>query len=148
MKKERDGHWDTNKHIVTYFTKVELVRKRLKHTITVDDKELLRNALYTIKASGQMEWVLKEWDKKADTDKTWKNFKYYFSKEYANHRKHKLVEAKQAGFANQTKESHSENIKSHYENNTNNRIWAKSHFRDKKSHFGDKKAHFENNSTI
>ena len=51
-----------------------------------------------------MEWALKEWDKKADAEKTWKSCKEYFSKEYANRRKHELVEAKQAGFANQTTE--------------------------------------------
>ena len=53
-----------------------------------------------------MEHALKEWDKKATADKTWKEAKNYFTKEYANRRKHAEIEAKQAGYssANQAKE--------------------------------------------
>lgn len=103
MKAERDAPWDTNEHIVTYFTKVERVCKRLKKKISIDDKELLSNALYTIKESGEMEWALKKWEEKAEADKTWKECKAYFSKEYANRRKHAQIDAKQAGFANQAR---------------------------------------------
>ena len=53
-----------------------------------------------------MEHALKKWDDKDAADKTWKNAKNYFSKEYAKRRKHATTEAKQAGFghANQAKE--------------------------------------------
>ena len=108
MKKERDAPWDTNEHIVVYFTKVERVNKRLAKQYKTDEKELLSNALYTIRESGEMEWALKEWEKKATEDKTWKNCKSYFSKEYADRRKHELVKAKQAGFANQANEHDSQ----------------------------------------
>ena len=54
MKAEQDAHWDINKHIVTYFTKVEQVCKHLKKLIPVDDKELLSNPLYTIKEGGEL----------------------------------------------------------------------------------------------
>ena len=72
----------------------------------MDDKELLANALYTIKESGEMEWALKEWNKKAAADKTWANCKTYFSTEYANRRKHAAIETRQTSFgrANQATE--------------------------------------------
>lgn len=110
MKKERDAPWDTNEHIVTYFTKVERAVKRMKGKINTDDKELLSNALYTIKESGEMEHALRKWDEKSEADKTWKNCKSYFSKEYANRRKHSSIEAKQTPFgrANQAKEEQQE----------------------------------------
>ena len=38
MKIEQDASWDTNENIVTYFTKVERICKRLKKKITIDDK--------------------------------------------------------------------------------------------------------------
>ena len=106
MKQERDAPWNTNEHIVTYFTKVERAVKRMKDKIKMDEKELLSNALYTIKESGEMEHALRTWDKKDEADKTWKECKSYFSKEYANRRKHSSIEAKQTPFgrANQAKE--------------------------------------------
>lgn len=105
MKKERDAPWNTNEHIVTYFSGVQRAVKRLtKAGVTSDEVELLANALYSIKQSGEMEYALQEWDKKSRADRTWATAKTYFSKEYANRRKHKTIEAKQAGFgsANQT----------------------------------------------
>ena len=56
LKKERDAPWDTNEHIVKYFTKVDRAVKRANDKIKVDEKELLANALYTIKESSEMEW--------------------------------------------------------------------------------------------
>ena len=105
MRKERDAPWNTNEHIVTYFSSVQRAVKRLtKAGVNSDEIELLSNALYSIKQSGEMEYALQQWDLKARADRTWENAKTYFSKEYANRRKHKTIEAKQAGFgsANQT----------------------------------------------
>ena len=106
MKKEQGAPWDTNEHIVMYFTKVEQAVKRMKGKIKTDKKELLSNALYTVKESGEVERALRKWEEEDDTDKTWKNCKTYFSKEYANHRKHSSIETKQTPFgrANQAKE--------------------------------------------
>ena len=58
-----------------------------------------------------MEHALREWDKKAKADRMWANANNYFSKEYANRRKHQTIEAKQAGFgsANQAKEEQEAN---------------------------------------
>ena len=99
MRKERDASWNSNEHIVSYFSSTQSAVKRLKKAgVTSDETELLANALYSIKESGEMEYALQEWDKKAKTDQTWANAKTYFSKEYANRRKHKSIEAKQAGF--------------------------------------------------
>ena len=66
--------------------------------MTSDEVELLANTLFSIKQSGEMEYALQEWDKKTKANQTWENAKTYFSKEYANRRKHKTIEAKQAGF--------------------------------------------------
>ena len=99
MRKERDAPWNTNEHIVTYFSEVQRAVKRLKRAgVTSDEVELRANALFSIKTSGEMEYALQEWDKKAKADQTWEKAKTYFSKEYANRRKHKGIEAKQAGF--------------------------------------------------
>ena len=99
MRKERDAPWNTNEHIVTYFSGVQGAVKRLKKAgVTSDEVELLANALFSIKQSGEMEYALQEWDKKAKADQTWEKAKTYFSKEYANRRKHKTIEAKQAGY--------------------------------------------------
>ena len=107
MRKEREAPWDTNEHIVTYFSGVQRAVKRLtKAKVKSDEIELLANALMTIKESGEMEHALQEWEKKDKADQTWEKAKTYFSKEYSNRRKHKGVEAKQAGFgaANQVTE--------------------------------------------
>ena len=64
LKKEKYAPWDTNEHIVKYFTKVDRAVKRAKDKIKVDDKELLTNVLYTIKESGEMEWALKKGNKR------------------------------------------------------------------------------------
>ena len=99
MKAERDGPWDTNQHIVTYFSRVERAVKRLKEgKVTTSEVKILSNLLFQIKQSGEMEWALKEWNKKPKADRTWKNAKTHFSKEYANCRKHAKIEAKQAGY--------------------------------------------------
>ena len=99
MRKERDAPWNPNEHIVTYFSGTQGAVKRLKKAgVTSDEVELLANALYSIKQSGEMEHALQEWDKKAKADQTWEKAKTYFSKEYANRRKHKTIEAKQAGY--------------------------------------------------
>ena len=46
------------------FHKSRARQQTTEQQYTTDEKELLSNALYTIKESGQLEWALKEWDKK------------------------------------------------------------------------------------
>ena len=76
---------NTNEHIVTYFLKVEKAVKRLEcANVKYDKTELLRNALYTIKESREMEQALKDWDKEDTANKTWSKAKDYFSEEFAN----------------------------------------------------------------
>ena len=71
-RKEQEAPWNTNEHIVTYFSDVQLAVKRLtKAGVTSDEVELLSNALFSIKTSGKMEYALQEWDKKAKADQTW-----------------------------------------------------------------------------
>ena len=108
IKKERDAPWNTNEHIVKYFSNTDRAVKRLKRSkVDTSEKELMSNALYTIKESGEMERALEDWDKKPEAERTWKECKNYFSRKYADRRKHKSIEAKQAGFgsANQAQET-------------------------------------------
>jgi hypothetical protein len=113
LKKERDSAWDTNEHIVKHISKVQkavdILADRAK--IKTDEGELLNDLLFTIKASGEMEQALVDWDAKDSADKNWKNAKAYFTKEYANRNKHAAIEAKQAGYgssANQLTEEQEE----------------------------------------
>ena len=47
-----------------------------------------------------MEQALVNWDAKDEGQKTWKNAKAYFTKEYANRNKHAAIEASEAGYGN------------------------------------------------
>ena len=99
IKKERDDPWDVNEHVVTYFNRVEQAVKQLdRAAITTDKKELLHQALYTFKESGELEQGLVNWIALDKTDHTWAKCKEHFTKEYADRRKHASIDAKQAGF--------------------------------------------------
>ena len=67
--------------------------------MTTSEVKILSDVLFQIKQSGKMEWALKEWNKKPESDRTWKNAKTYFSKEYANGHKHAKIEARQVGYS-------------------------------------------------
>ena len=99
IKGERDAPWDGNEHVVTYFNRIEQAVKQLERAKIVTDKqELLNQALYTFKESGELEQGLVNWTALAEPDKTWDKCKEHFSKEYSDRRRHALVEAKGAGF--------------------------------------------------
>ena len=99
IKQERDTPWDTNEHVVTYFNRVTQAVKQLERAkIRTDEIELLNQALYTFKQSGELEQALVNWDAKDEADQTWEKAKEHFTKELSDRTKHQAVEAKQAGF--------------------------------------------------
>ena len=73
--------------------------KQLDQTaIKTDKKELLHQALYTFKESGELEQGLVNWIALVKAEHTWAKYKDNFTKEYADRRKHVSTDAKQAGF--------------------------------------------------
>lgn len=55
-----------------------------------------------------MEWALKEWNKRKDTDKRWAKCKTYFSTEYVNCRNHAAIKAKQIPFSRASNQAQEE----------------------------------------
>ena len=99
IKQERDAPWDTNEHVVTYFNRVTQAVKQLERAkIRTDEIELLNQALYTFKQSGELEQALVNWDAKDEAGQTWKKAKEHFTKEFSDRRKYQAVEDKHAGF--------------------------------------------------
>ena len=99
IKKERDDPWDVNEYVITYFNRVEQAVKQLDcAAIRTDKTELLHQALYTFKESGELEQALVNWIALDEADHTWDKCKEHFTKEYADRRKHAALDAKQAGF--------------------------------------------------
>ena len=99
IKMKRDAPWDGEENVVTYFSRVEKARKQLERAnIATSDNELINQALFTFKQSGELEQGLVNWDAKAGADKTWTELKKHFTKEYADRRKHALIESKSAGY--------------------------------------------------
>ena len=99
IKSERDTPWDGNENVVTYFARVERCNKQLKRAkITPDETELMNQALYYFKESGELEQGLVNWEAKTEADKTWSNLKKHFTKEFATRHKFSLMEAKKVGY--------------------------------------------------
>jgi len=87
IKKERDDPWDVNEYVITYFNRVEQAVKQLDCTsIRTDKTELLHQALYTFKESGELEQALVNWIALDEADHTWDKCKEHFTKEYAGRR--------------------------------------------------------------
>jgi len=69
-KGERDAPWDENEHVVTYFNQIKQAVKQLeREQIVTDKQELLNQALYTFKESGELEQGLVNWTALAEPDK-------------------------------------------------------------------------------
>ena len=76
IKKERDDPWDVNEYVVTYFNRVEQAVKQLdRAAIRTVKTELLHQALYTFKDSGEFERALVNWIILDEADHTWDKYK-------------------------------------------------------------------------
>ncbi len=67
---ERDSEWDTNEVPQVYFNRVKKAIKQLKRAwIQSNLNERKDTALYFLKASGEYNAAVREWEAKPETDK-------------------------------------------------------------------------------
>ena len=93
---ERDSEWDLSEHPQVYFNRVEKAIKALTRAgITSDMNERRNMALYYLKASGEFEAAVREWENKPAAEKTWTNVKTFIATEYARENKQSKLTAKQ-----------------------------------------------------
>jgi len=93
---ERDMEWDLSENPQVYFNRVEKAVKALTRAgITSDMNERRDMALYYLKASGEFNAAVHEWENKAAADKTWINIKTFIATEYARKNKQNKLTTKQ-----------------------------------------------------
>jgi hypothetical protein len=93
---ERDTEWDISGNPQVYFNRVEKAVKSLTRAgITSDMNEHRVMALYYLKATGEFDAAVCEWENKAAADKTWANIKTFIATEYAREIKQNKLTAKQ-----------------------------------------------------
>ena len=85
---EQDGEWDASKVPQIYFNRDEKAIQGLTCTgINSNLNEHCDMALYYLKASGEFNAVVREWEQKPAGQKTWQNIKTFISAEYAKENK-------------------------------------------------------------
>jgi hypothetical protein len=93
---ERDSEWDGNEVPQVYFNRVTKAMEQLQRAgIASDLNERRDMALFYLKATGEYDPAVREWENKATADKTWANIKVFISKEFAKENKQTKVTAKQ-----------------------------------------------------
>jgi len=81
---EQDGEWNITENPQIYFNRVEKAIKGLRRNgITSDLNERRDIALFQLKATGEFDPAVREWEAKPAADKTWVNIKTFISAEYA-----------------------------------------------------------------
>jgi methionine synthase II (cobalamin-independent) len=92
---ERDSKWDASKVPQIYFNRVEKAIQGLTRAgITSDLNERRDMALYFLKASGEFDAAVREWEQRPAGQKTWQNIKTFISAEYAKENKQNKLTAK------------------------------------------------------
>jgi hypothetical protein len=92
---ERDGEWDASEVPQIYFNRVEKAIQGLTRAgINSDLNERRDMALYYLKATGEFDAAVREWENKPTADKTWQNIKTFISTEYARENKQNKLTAK------------------------------------------------------
>jgi hypothetical protein len=92
---ERDGEWDASKVPQIYFNRVEKAIQRLTRTgINSNLNERRDMALYYLKASGEFDAAVREWEQCPSGQKTWQNIKTFISAEHAKENKQNKLTAK------------------------------------------------------
>jgi hypothetical protein len=92
---ERDGEWDASEFPQVYFNRVEKAIQGLTRAgINSDLNERRDMALYYLKATGEFDAAVREWENKPAADKTWMNIKTFISTEYARENKQNKLTAK------------------------------------------------------
>jgi len=93
---ERDGEWNVSENPQLYFNRVEKAMKELlRNGITSDPNERRDIALFYLKATGEFDAAVREWETKPAANKTWANIKTFISAEYAKENKQNKLTAKQ-----------------------------------------------------
>ena len=92
---ERDGEWDASEVPQIYFNRVEKAIHGLTRAgINSDLNERRDMALYYLKASGEFDAAVREWEQRPAGSKTWQNIKTFISSEYAKENKQNKLTAK------------------------------------------------------
>ena len=92
---ERDGEWDASEVPQLYFNRVEKAIQGLTRAgINSDLNERRDMALYYLKASGEFDAAVREWENKPAVNKTWQNIKTFISTEHAKENKQNKLTAK------------------------------------------------------
>ncbi len=92
---ERDGEWNVSKNPQVYFNRVEKAIKGLtRNGIISDPNERNDIALFHLKATGEFDPAVREWEAKPAVDKTWANIKTFIAAEYARENKQNKISAK------------------------------------------------------
>ena len=93
---ERDGEWNVTENPQLYFNRVEKAIKGLiRNGINSDLNERRDIALFHLKATGEFDPAVREWEAKPAAQKTWANIKTFISTEYAKENKQNKLTAKQ-----------------------------------------------------
>ena len=92
---ERDGEWNVTENPQLYFNRVEKAIKGLiRNGINSDLNERRDIALFHLKATGEFDAAVREWEAKPAADKTWANIKTFITAEYAKENKQNKLSAK------------------------------------------------------
>ena len=92
---ERDGEWDASEVPQIYFNRVEKAIQGLTRAgINSDLNERRDMALFYLKASGEFDAAVREWEQRPAGNKTWQNIKTFISAEYAKENKQNKLTAK------------------------------------------------------
>jgi hypothetical protein len=92
---EQDGEWDASEVPQLYFNRVKKAIQGLTHTgINSDLNECRDMALYYLKALGEFDAAIQEWENRPAGQKTWQNIKTLISAEYAKENKQNKLTAK------------------------------------------------------
>jgi hypothetical protein len=92
---ERDGEWDASKVPQLYFNQVEKAIQGLMHAgITPNLNKCQDMALFYLKASGELDIAIHEWEQRPAGQKTWQNIKTFISTEHAKENKQNKLTAK------------------------------------------------------
>jgi hypothetical protein len=95
MLAEQDGEWNASEVPQLYLNRVEKAIQGLTCAgINSNLNEHHNMAIYFLKASGEFDAAVRNWEQKPATQKTWVNIKTFISLEYAKENKHNKLTAK------------------------------------------------------
>jgi hypothetical protein len=93
---ERDAEWNVSEIPQIYFNRVgKAMRGLTRAGINSDLNERRDMALFYLKATGEFDAAVREWEAKPTADKTWANIKSFISMEYAKENKQNKLTARQ-----------------------------------------------------